>query len=85
MKPTNQDMNVFAKNVGSILVNLPLLVRQSRHESIEGTLYYIDPKEVAEGDVDLKEAWEFVKDLFEAKNEKILKKWYAWHPSMERK
>lgn len=80
MRPTNPDMNVFGKNVGMILVNLPLLARQARHETVEGTLYYINPKEVAQGDKDLEEAWEFVKDIFEEKNSAIFKKWYAWHP-----
>jgi len=80
MLPTNEDLNVLAKNVGQILVHLPLQARQARHEHLKGTLYYIEPKEASGGDKDFEEAWEFVKDLFEMKNKDLLKKWYSWHP-----
>lgn len=80
LKPAG-DMNVFAKNVGSILVNLPLLTQQARHEDIRGTLYYINPKDASGGDKGMEEAWEFILDMFAMKNEPLLKKWYAWHPS----
>lgn len=71
MKDLQISEGEFSARVGEIILRLPYLVSQSRHESVKDYLYYIDPG-IMEGRV---LEWQFVKDLFTMPTPKVAERW----------